>query len=90
MASRLFSNKTFLLSILLIIHIGFWIIRKPPVPGSDDLVYFLNAKSLIAGEYYLHESPKNHRLAVFAPVALLITLFGESPWIVSLWTLICR
>jgi 4-amino-4-deoxy-L-arabinose transferase-like glycosyltransferase len=82
-------KKYFLLSMLLILHAGFWIIRKPPQPSSDDLVYLINAKHVLTGEYSLNESPKNHRLVVFAPVAFFINLFGESPWIVSLWPFIC-
>jgi 4-amino-4-deoxy-L-arabinose transferase-like glycosyltransferase len=86
---RLSDNKHFLLFALIALHIGFWIIRKPPQPSSDDLVYLNNAKAILSGDYILTESPKNHRLIVFAPVAALISVFGESPWVVSFWPLLC-
>jgi hypothetical protein len=87
--SSIFSSKYFLLGLLIAVHFLFWVLRKPPVPGSDDFVYFQSAKSLVAGDYKLNESPKNHRLMVFGPVAGFIKLFGESPWIISVWPLIC-
>jgi hypothetical protein len=84
------NNRKFILLFgLLLLFIGFWIIRKPPQPSSDDYVYLESAKLLLSGEYSLNESPKNHRFVVFAPVALFIRIFGESPWIISLWPLIC-
>jgi hypothetical protein len=85
----LIDKKYYLLAALILLHIGFWIIRKPPQPSSDDLVYLNNAKAMMAGEYVLTESPKNHRLVVFAPVALFISALGESPWVISLWPLLC-
>jgi len=82
-------NKPFIIAFLLFIHVGFWFILKPAPPFSDDKVYAINAESMVDGHYQLLESPKNHRLTVIAPTALFIKLFGESPFIVSLWTLLC-
>ncbi len=82
-------KKYSLLLFLVLLHVALWAIKKPPQPSSDDLVYVQNAKSLLAGDYQLSESPKNHRLVVFAPVALLIAVFGESPWVISSWPLLC-
>ena len=82
-------NKLSLLFILLFIHVAFWFILKPTAPFSDDKVYALTAKTMVDGHYQLSESPKNHRLTVIAPTALFIKLFGENPFVVSLWTLIC-
>jgi hypothetical protein len=82
-------NKSLLIFILLFIHAAFWFILKPAPPFSDDKVYALNAETMVEGHYHLLESPKNHRLTVIAPTALFIKLFGESPFIVSLWTLLC-
>jgi hypothetical protein len=82
-------KKYSLLLFLVLLHIAFWVIKKPPQPSSDDLVYVENAKAMLAGEYHLVESPKSHRLVVIAPVALLINVFGESPWVISAWPLLC-
>jgi hypothetical protein len=82
-------KKHFLLLFLVLLHVALWVIKKPPQPSSDDLVYVQNAQSLLAGDYALNESPKNHRLIVFAPVAALIAVFGESPWVISSWPLLC-
>jgi hypothetical protein len=88
-ASGFFSNKYFLLFFLVAIHIAFWLIKNPPYPSSDDLVYFQSAKAFISGDYHLDESPKNHRLMVFVPTAFFIRVFGESRYVISLWTLLC-
>src|ERR1035438_1060344 len=82
-------NKSVLIFILLFIHVAFWFILKPAPPFSDDKVYALNAESMAEGNYHLNESPKNHRLMVIAPTALFIKVFGESPFVISLWTLLC-
>jgi len=82
-------NKPFLIAFLLFIHVAFWFILKPAPPFSDDKVYALNAETMVEGHYHLLESPKNHRLTVIAPTALFIKLFGENPFTVSLWTLLC-
>jgi len=44
---------------------------------------------LIAGDYHLTDSPKNHRLTVIAPTALCIFLFGDNPFSIALFPLLC-
>lgn len=82
-------NKPFIIAFLLFIHVALWFILKPAPPFSDDKVYALNAETMVEGHYHLLDSPKNHRLTVIAPTALFIKLFGENPYTVSLWTLLC-
>src|SRR6187549_3581446 len=82
------SRSVFIL-LLLLVHASLWFLFKPIAPGTDDLVYTWNAEMMAKGEYQLTDSPKNHRLTIIAPVALLIKVFGASPYVISLWPLLC-
>jgi hypothetical protein len=74
---------------LLLLHIMLWLLLKPPVPHSDDWVYVQEGKRMMTSEYSLSESPKSHRFMVIVPVALSVRMFGESPFAVSLWPMLC-
>lgn len=71
-----------------LIHLILWIIKKPPVPETDDFFYVEEAKNILNGQYHFTPSPKNHRLALILPVALFMGIFGNSPWVVSLFPLL--
>lgn len=77
------------LSAVLIIHILLWFLLKPPVPHSDDLVYVEEGLRMATPDYTISESPKSHRLLVIVPVTVFVKLFGNSPFVVSLWPLLC-
>lgn len=77
------------LAAVLIIHVLLWLLLKPPVPHSDDLVYVEEGFRMASPDYTISESPKSHRFLVIIPVAVFVKLFGYSPFIVSLWPLLC-
>lgn len=78
-----------LLFLIVFIHVVCWFAMKPVFPHGDPLVYFVNAKRILEHEYFLSQSVQSHRYGVFIPQSVLIWLFGESPYIINLWTLIC-
>lgn len=77
------------LSAVLFMHVLLWFLLKPPVPHSDDLVYVEEGLRMTSPDYTISESPKSHRLMVIVPVAVFVKLFGNSPFVVSLWPLMC-
>ncbi len=77
------------LTAVLIIHVLLWFLLKPPVPHSDDLVYVEEGLRMTSPDYTISESPKSHRLMVIVPVAVFVKLFGYSPFVISLWPLLC-
>src|SRR4051812_10743432 len=81
-------DGTFLFFIISI-HIICWIAMKPIFPEGDPLVYFVNAKRILNREYFFSYSVQSHRYGVFIPEAIFIRLFGESPYVINLWTLLC-
>ncbi len=70
-------------------HVLLWLLLKPPVPHSDDKVYVDEGLRMVRGEYSLSESPKSHRLLVIVPVTVFVKLLGNSPFVISLWPLLC-
>ncbi|MEP7167792.1 MAG: glycosyltransferase family 39 protein [Bacteroidota bacterium] len=78
-----------LLFLIISIHIICWFAMKPIFPQSDPLVYFINAKRILNHEYFFSYSIQGHRFGVFVPQAFFMWLFGESPYIINLWVLIC-
>lgn len=74
---------------LFAVHIACWIVMNPVFPEGDPLCYFLNAKKILTDQYILTNSVQDHRFGVFVPQAFFINLFGESPYIISLWPLLC-
>jgi 4-amino-4-deoxy-L-arabinose transferase-like glycosyltransferase len=78
-----------LLFLIILIHIACWFAMKPVFPKGDPLVYFINAKRILAHEYVFSHSVQSHRYGIFIPQVIFIRLFGESPYIINLWTLIC-
>src|SRR5258706_7156482 len=85
----LFKKDGNLLFLIISIHVVCWFVMKPIFPQGDPLVYFINAKRILTHEYYFSTSVQSHRYGVFIPQAVLIKLFGESPYIINLWTLLC-
>jgi len=83
------SKGLILLLAILLLHILSWFALKPVAPKTDDLVYTSFAKQVIHGEFHLTESPKNHRVALIYPVAALLKAFGENPFVISLFPLLC-
>lgn len=77
------------LTAVLIIHALLWLLLKPPVPHSDDLVYVEEGQRMTTPDYTLSESPKSHRLLVIVPIALFVKMLGHSPFVISLWPLLC-
>lgn len=77
------------LAVVCILHVLLWLLLKPPVPHSDDRVYVEEGLRMMSAEYSISESPKSHRLLVIVPVAVFVKLFGHSPFVVSLWPLLC-
>ncbi|MEO5570357.1 MAG: glycosyltransferase family 39 protein [Bacteroidia bacterium] len=61
---------------------------KPLFPKGDPFVYFINAKRILEHGYFFSDSVQSHRFGVFIPQAILLKLFGESPYIINLWTLV--
>lgn len=55
--------------------------------GSDDSAYYNAAEQIIHGQTFTHVHHHNARMAVILPIALSITLLGESPATVVLPTL---
>jgi|GEM_PF-3325067 len=78
-----------LLFIIIGIHVVCWFAMKPILPQSDPLVYFVNAKRILTHEYFFSHSVQSHRYGVFIPQAVLMWLFGEGPYVINLWPLIC-
>src|SRR5437762_3153996 len=78
-----------IIAAILFIHIICWFALKPVPPHSDDLCYVLDAKKILNNEFVITESPKDHRYGVIIPALVLTKLFGDSPYIVSLWSLLC-
>ena len=78
-----------LLFFIISIHIVCWFAMKPIFPQGDPLVYFINAKRILDHEYFFSYSVQSHRYGVFIPQAIFIKLFGESPYIINLWALLC-
>ncbi len=74
---------------MLILHASCWYLLKPPAPHSDDLVYVQVAESIADGSYELNESPKNHRFTVILPALFFMKVFGNNPFAISLWSLLC-
>jgi 4-amino-4-deoxy-L-arabinose transferase-like glycosyltransferase len=66
-----------------------WFAIKPIFPKSDPLVYFTFAKRILNHEYVFSHSVQSHRYGVFIPQAIFINLFGENPYVINLWTLLC-
>lgn len=77
------------LTAVLIIHVLLWLALKPPVPHSDDKVYVEEGIRMTSSGYTISESPKSHRLLVIVPVTVFVKLFGHSPFVISLWPLLC-
>ena len=82
-------GRIFWLLLIFLLHIACWLVMKPPVPATDDACYVKCAQDLLKGDYHLTPSPKDHRLAVIAPTAFFISVFGDGPYVISLWPLIC-
>lgn len=79
----------FFLSAIVFVHVVCWLAMKPIFPQGDPLVYFINAKRILNQEYFFSYSVQSHRYGVFVPQAILIKLFGENPYAINLWTLLC-
>lgn len=75
--------------ILVAIHSICWLALKPVTPNSDDLCYLNETHKIINGTYDVTSSLKSHRFLVFIPVLILNYVFGYSPFIISLYPLIC-
>lgn len=71
-----------------LIHVILWILKRPGTPETDDFYYAEEAKNILSGDYHFGANPKNHRIGLFAPVALLIWLFGDSNFVISLFPLL--
>ncbi len=76
------------LFVICFIHIILWILKRPGTPETDDFYYAEEAKNLLSGDYHFGANPKNHRIGLFGPVAILILLFGDSPFVISLFPLL--
>ncbi|HKR06737.1 MAG TPA: glycosyltransferase family 39 protein [Bacteroidia bacterium] len=85
----LFKKDGTLLFLIISIHVACWFILKPIFPQGDPLVYFVNAKRILDHEYFFSYSVQSHRYGVFIPQTVFIGLFGESPYIINLWMLVC-
>ena len=85
----LFKKDGAFLFVIISIHIICWIAMKPIFPEGDPLVYFVNAERILNHEYFISYSIHSHRYGVFIPQAILIHLFGKSPYIINLWVLLC-
>src|ERR1035438_1302757 len=81
-------SKYLPLLLILLLHIAGWIILKPVYPHSDDYCYAADAHNFLHHPFHLTYNKFQNRLGVYLPTAFFFTLFGISPYIISLWTLI--
>lgn len=76
------------LACILAVHVLFWLALRPAVPSTDDLCYFKDALKVSDGTYEFNSSPKTQRLGIILPTYLIISVFGTSPYAISLLPLI--
>jgi 4-amino-4-deoxy-L-arabinose transferase-like glycosyltransferase len=89
--AQLYKKPYFLFGLILLLHIGSWILLKPiwpNGPSDDPFQYAWNANQLIHHTFHLNYDPYPNRFGVFVPTSFIFYLFGESPYTTSLWPLI--
>ncbi|MFI5218192.1 MAG: hypothetical protein ACHQNT_01800 [Bacteroidia bacterium] len=88
-ANRKIKHPVYFLFAILLLHFLCWILLKPPVPHADDLCYVQEGEKIVNGVYEWNDSPKNHRLGIILPSLFFIRVFGNNPYSVSLFPLLC-
>nr|CRH05420.1 Conserved membrane protein of unknown function [Candidatus Magnetococcus massalia] len=78
-----------LLPLILLGHVGYYLLAGPAFYASDDLAYAQRAYDLLTGQYQLTAHSFDNRFGAFIPVVLPYALFGVDPYTTTLWPLVC-
>lgn len=93
MAASVSSNNLFRsplwAGIPLLIHLACWFIIKPSFPFTDGYIYTIKAYNVLDGTFQLTPSHFDNRFGMILPVALIIKVFGLTPYTLALWPLAC-